>query len=509
MQYRRLLVLSALLCLLASGGAAATTYDVAVDGESARLNVTFELYADEPGVNYWRTSWRVPDGGTVLSVSDSQGEITDYTVEDGTIRFETNRGPTRTREVIDIRVRIDGIVSEEYRELDLVQLQLSGFADSRPDVPDEVTQVRVETERDLLSMSHSFGFAMALDSHAVNLSGTGPVNLHMAVSDAGVAYENFVRFGPGDLSTADDMYWVPAAVTGFLPAVNRYPVVVYPEERYDEAVDAWSAGQYRTGGIIFIQEETLASDQGPAILLHEVMHGFNEQALRWTTARRTWFDEGTASYVEWLVNANRTVPQAEIFGESVRINRSYTFPPRKTPDDLWDYYESGSDAMREWTLFGEDTVDRTFGYAYAELVIRNHVLEHGPGALTDTYRELRDLNTELDGAVTDTAESNDRILDIMDATFRPCDEPTEARLRACIDDVQEMEPVIPPLGDLDRDVAHVPLEPVEQPVVHPGAGSVLENVTGLDRETVDRLAVFLDALQRLVDRIAALFSGLL
>ncbi|MFB6077113.1 MAG: hypothetical protein ABEK12_03215, partial [Candidatus Nanohaloarchaea archaeon] len=163
--------------------------------------------------------------------------------------------------------------------------------------------------------------------------------------------------------------WVPAAVTGFLPQVNSYPVIVYPDEEYDAKVDRWSAGQYRTGGLIFIRRSVLAKDAGPAVVLHEVMHGFNAQALRWSNARRAWFDEGTAKYVEWLINANRSIPQAEIFGDPVRWREGdirYTLQPRKTPDSLWEYYRSGSDYMRTWTLF-ESEVDRTFGYAFAEL----------------------------------------------------------------------------------------------------------------------------------------------
>ncbi len=503
---RGVLPLAVLLLLMPAVGAV-TSYDITVDGDTADLNVTFELYADEPK-NFWRVSnqgFPLPERFRVLSVSDSLGPIEDYTFDDGVLRFDTNQGTARTREVVTVHATTESAVTEEYRELDLVRLRLSGFSDRYPDRPDEVTQVQVSTERALHSQSHSLGFDAAMEPNGINLSGEGPVNLHLTVSDQGERYDNMVLFGPGDISTADDLYWVPAAVTGFLPTVNRYPVIVYDAETYEAEVDRWSAGQYRTGGIIFMKRPTLESDHGPGVLLHEVMHGFNEQALRWTRAQRAWFDEGTAKYVEWLVNANRSVPQAEIFGETVRINRTHTYPPRKTPEDLWDYYASGSNAMLEWTLFEQDSIDRTFGYAYGELVIRNHVMEEGAESLQPVYRDLRQLNEDRTEAIEDTATSNEQILSLMDATFRPCDLPSEAQLRACLDEVNEMEPVIPELGDLEGQVDQVPIEPVERPDLDPGGSPILPTNGTVGGDARNLVNTVFAALQRFLQDLLAAF----
>ncbi|MDY6770159.1 MAG: hypothetical protein SVU88_04260 [Candidatus Nanohaloarchaea archaeon] len=500
-----------LLLAVVSVSAAAsgvTTYDVVVDGDTADMNITVELYPENPDRRTeLTTSWLLPPGTTVRGVSDSDGELS-YTTDGRQVEFTTTITPQEGKEVVTIRGTVDGVVAEEHRGLDLVQLRLSGFRDQRPDVSEEVTQVRVRTDRPVLSESHSFGFDAALGSHGANYSGEGPVNIRLAVSGQGERYDNFVLFGPGNLSTADDLYWVPVAVTGFRPQVNRWPVVVYSDEQYDQRVDGWSSGQYRTGGLIFIRNSTLVKDEGPAVVLHEVMHGFNADALRWTTANRAWFDEGTASYVEWLVNAKRGVRQAEIFGEEVvwREGRTrYTLPPRKTPGDLLTYYRENRTFMRDWTLF-DTSVDRTFGYAYSELLIRRYVLDHGSASLRPVYSQLRSLNDRLDTAVESLHQSNQKILTAMETGFRPCYTTERDALEQCLEEVHRMEAEVPPLGDLAGTTEKVDIQPVDPPgeertdTTAPGNRS-----TGDDTATPAQPGFLARLLGRLVAALASLF----
>ncbi|MFB6167196.1 MAG: hypothetical protein ABEJ62_02950 [Candidatus Nanohaloarchaea archaeon] len=455
-----------LLLLLVPAAGAVTTYDIRLHGDSADINVTVELYPEVQGRDVrLSTTWLLPENTDVGSVSDSEGPIRDYEVSGNRVRFETLIEEDENREVVEIHGRIEDVRKDEYRGLDRVQLQLSGFRDSRPEVPEEVTQVHVESDRSILAESHSFGFNTSLRNRSVKYAGTGPLNLQMSVSGGGESYDHFQLFGTGNLSTADDLYWLPAAVTGFIPQVNRWPVVVYPDEVYDSKVDRWSAGQYRRGGVIFVRNSTLQSNEGPAVVLHEVMHGFNEQALQWTTATRSWFDEGTASYVEWLVNEKRGVRQAEIFGEEVSWvegNTRYTLPPRKEPGDLWDYYSEGRTYMRGWTLFNT-TVDRTFGYAYSELLIRRYVMENGPASLRDVYSGLLDLNSRYNRTVEDVGESNQAILDVMNASFRPCYSSEREEVFDCLERVHEMEAKIPELGDVEDRTGKVRIRKVKPP----------------------------------------------
>ncbi len=479
-QLRNTLLLGIALIVLAGMSAGITTYDVALHGDSADINITVELYPDNPDRETRLTSsWLLPSGMTVDTVHDSDGEL-EFRRDGSSVVFETTIDRAEDKEVVHIQGQADGVVSEEYRELDLVKLQLSGFHDKKPDVPDEVTQVQLTADRPLLSASHSFGFDMALEGSTANFSGEGPVNLQLAISEGGERYEHYVLFGPGDLSTADDLYWVPAAVTGFLPQVNRWPVVVYPDETYDRIVDRWSAGQYRTGGLIFIRESTMEKESGPAVVMHEVMHGFNDQALNWFAGDRAWVAEGTAKYVEWLVNANRSVPQAEIFGERVTWScgprQQCSYPPRGTPDDLWDFYQQDTDFLATWAPLQSDDETRRFGYALSELIVRDYTRRNGPESMNAVYRDLRQLNTELDDEISGAA-ANQRLQDIMGTDFRPCDAPDREQFDRCLDKIHAMEPVIPPLGDVGGGVEQVRIEPIEDPKEQPGA--IIGNRTGL------------------------------
>ncbi len=466
-RYSAGIVLAALLLVLPGVAAGVTSYDIALDGDQAALNATIELYPENPDrTTRYSTTWQLPDGATVQSVEDSDGPLEYEHVGDG-VSFTSVISAGEEKEVVTITAEIDDAVTEEYREVDLIRFQLSGFRDTKPDVPEEVTQVRLTSDRRLLAGSHSFGFDSAMDTHSANYSGAGPVNVQLGVSDQGEEYENLVLFGPGNLSTADDLYWVPVAVTGFHPQVNKYPVIVYEDDRYDEVVDAWSAGQYRTGGLIFVRESTMEEDKGPAVVLHEVMHGFNDEALNWFAGDRAWFDEGTAKYVEWAVNANREVPQAEIFGEEVswrcgpRTRCSYD--PRGTPDQLWDFYQRNESFLAEWSpLNSPDTETRRFGYALSELVVRDYVHRHGADGLQPVYDELLALNEDMDEELSGR-DATRELQRVMDTDLRPCKADERDVFDRCLDDVNEMDAALPDPGSATRDVQKVEIQPIEEP----------------------------------------------
>lgn len=468
-------VLFLLLLSVAGTAAAVTSYDIVLDKESADINVTVELYPENPDrTTQLTSSWQMPDGTVIMNVTDSDGPL-EYEVDGSQVTFETTITPGEGKEVVEIDGSLDRAVSEEYRGLDLYKFQLSGFRDRKPDVPDEVTQVQLTAERPLLSESHSFGFDTSLGEREVNYSGEGPVNLHLAVSDEGEWYENFVLFGPGNLSTADDLYWVPAAVTGFLPQVNRFPVVVYPDEEYDVEVDEWSAGQYRKGGITFVRKSELEKEGGAGLILHEVMHGFNEEALAWTSATRSWFDEGTASYIQWLVNEERGVRQAEIFGGEVtwREGRSrYTLQPRMEPQDLWDYYSGDRNFMEDWKLT-ENPERKTFGYAYSELLIRDFVRREGPSSLRPVYGRLLEMDRNVEEEVSSISESNDMLLEALETDFRPCYSSSKGEMESCLEQVNDMDSEVPELGELQNRTEKVEIEKVEEPVADSTRGELV------------------------------------
>lgn len=494
-----LLFLAVILSLLAGAAASTTSYDLSIEGNSAEMNLTLEILPENTDLTEMRPiSWRLPEGTEIDSITDSSGSV-DFSRDGSLVTFKTEIPAEQDREVVEIKGEIQDVVKEQYRELDLARLQLSARNDT--------TQVQVSTDRMILSEASSFGFDTALGNDSANYSGKGPVNLRLAISDAGTMYENYALFGPGNISVADDLYWVPAAVTGFLPQVNRHPVVVLPDREYNETVDRWSAGQYRTGGLIFIRNTTLQGDRVTGVLLHEVMHAFNAEALAWSEADRAWFDEGTSKYVEWLVNEKGGVKTAEIFGQPVTWRQGisrYTLPPRKTPEHLWQYYQEGHDFMERWKVT-DARVDRTFGYAFSELVIRDYVRNKGAAALRPVYSEFLDLNTERKHPVRDVEKSNDRILSIMGTDLQPCKAGSKEVVGDCLDKVNGMEPEIPALGELKGETRTVEITPIQQPEADP----VLD---GLDPGNVTDIGFWkslVSQLSRMLQQSITYLGGLL
>lgn len=488
----RVALLLGLTFLFSLHGAAITTYDIDVQGDTAHINVSFELYSslDEDGeprkINYWQASWTPPPNSEVIRLSDTQGEITDYTFTNGVIRFETNRGPRRSKEVVDLELVTQDIIDDTYNGLDLVKLQLSGFSDLRDDVPDEVTQVTVETDRRLLSASHTYEFEYDLQRYGANYRGAGPLNLHLAISDTGEYYENYVLFGTANLTEADQIFWLVPAMTGFVPEYNRYPVIVLPDDEYDQQVDSWSAGQYRSGGLIFLRESTAESDDLPAIMLHEVVHAFNEHRIRWSESGLAWFDEGVAKYVEFMVKHEKDIRQPEIFGSEVTWTGPcrdeskgrrcvYTLQPRGTPDQLWNYYESGDDWMYTWTPADQQTDEvRRFGYAYAELLMRNYIREHGADALHTVYEELRRMDG---GAADDAREEAQIVLDLLGTDITPCydaAQPSRSAFEACLDTANAMEPPVPSTVTVQNETRTIDIQPIDRPEIPDNVGDRLK-----------------------------------
>ncbi|MFB6077112.1 MAG: hypothetical protein ABEK12_03210, partial [Candidatus Nanohaloarchaea archaeon] len=136
------------------------------------------------------------------------------------------------------------------------------------------------------------------------------------------------------------------------------------------------------------------------------------------------------------------------------------------------------------------------------LVIRRYVQQNGADSLRPVYDRLRALNREIDSPISSTARANRRILDIMDTDLRPCEADTASSLRSCLETVNEMDPRIPPLGDLESQVDRVAIEPIPAPEP-PRTGLRFGNRTVVSRRTVDawigRMGRLLAAL---VDRLA-------
>jgi len=464
---KKFLLLLVLLALV-PGAKAITTYDIVVEGDSALVNATFELYTSEPGekVNYWTTTFTLPENSVLLGLWDSKGKIKNYSLSGSELFLETSKGGLKEKEVVSLLYKIEDVVSKEYPPLKKLNLSLSAFGDARPDVPDEKTFVSVKTGERILSFTVSFGFASQLKGEKeIKFAGNGPAAFSVFFSKGGKEYSHYVLFTTrGNLTAADDAFGIVAAVTGLAPDFEKFPVILLLEKDYVKKVNDWSTGEY-SGGLIILKS-TEETDHFTATLLHETAHGFNEKALRWQKTNIAWFDEGVAKYVEFLFNKKSGTKQSEIFGEPVKWkegSKIFTLPSRSSPEELWNYYQSGSSFMESWNPSSPDT--REFGYAFGELVVRDFINRNGEDALHKVFQELLKVGEEAETH----EEYNPVILGLLDSDFRPCYSPDQEAFNSCLKEINEMDPPIPEnviIKGVEEEIIIPEIQPPEEEPVH-------------------------------------------
>ncbi|MBL7160483.1 MAG: hypothetical protein ISS93_01380 [Candidatus Aenigmarchaeota archaeon] len=432
---RRFLIFIAVLTLLPTAGAI-TTYDISIDGNAAIVNATFEVYTSQSGekVNYWSTSFSLPENAEILELRDSKGEITEYTFDKGKLSLETNKGGLKEKEVIYLLYKLENSVNNEFSPLKKLNLSLPAFENVREDVPDEQTFVSLEVSEQIHSAIPSLGFVSNVGDKDIQFSGDGPIAFTVWFGDGGKLYRHYALFGDGDATQADSGFGIVPSVTGLPLEYSRIPVVVLPDQEYNQRVNEWSAGEFR-GGVIFLR-----GNISLATLLHETTHAFNERALRWQRVEVAWFDEGVAKYVEFLVNIEAGKRQAEIFGKPLKWTEGfmiYTLTSHSSPEELWDYYQEEKKFMESWST--DDASTREFGYTFSELFIRDFVRREGPEALHEVFEGL--LKVERDAETPE--EYNSILLGLLGSDLRPCYSQKKEEFESCLDSINAMTPQIP------------------------------------------------------------------
>lgn len=499
----RYVALTTLLVVLATtfAGQAAAVSDhrIHLDDGEATVEITFEVYGEDPDSLYqrWTTSITVPSSAEIRSVRDSQGEVESYSRNGDQLSVESNTGPLRSKEVFTVEYSFDATV-ESHGEFTVVELDLVGFRDSRDDVPDEVTQARITAEDDVLSWSPAPGFRSGHGDDGLVFRGEGSASVRVVVGENDDVHDHYTVSGDQNLLEADDLYSTVPAALGFAPPVASHPVVVLSDDRYEEEVNPWSAGQHRTGGLIFLRESLVEDGDYVSTLLHETTHTYNAFAFSWSRKNPAWFDEGTSQYVEFLVDRQRGEVRSELFGEERREPATCPdgssgcvrrLPPRGDADELWRYHRDDETRMETWT--SEDHRQRGFGYAFSELAMREYVLENGGDALHPVYSEIG----EREERVRERQQASDVVLETMEYDLRPCDEPTRQEFETCIDSVNSMDAVVPGFQGGDRET--VRLEEIEMPEPEPREPGEPEQRPGATRLVAEWFSGFFDWLRSL------------
>lgn len=451
---KKLLVFAVIL-LFVPFGLSAVSYSIQVEDSTAYVNASIELTSSEE-VTYWNSTWSVPEKAEVISIEDSQGTIEDYTKNGERLNFLTNRGEPRTREVAEIRYETPADI-DRWGEIKRFKIGLSGRYDRQ-------TSVKIQVPEKILGISKKRGFEDSVRGNTATFQGEGPVNLRVSYTDREGEYKNYILEGKANLSASDNYYPVLASFTGVRPDFRKFAVIIMPEEEYEENIEKWSAGAYESPGLIFIRNASTEKDKLTGLMMHETMHGFNQEPLNWVETDVALFDEGTSKFLETYINEKIGVRQPELFGEEEtweapcedKEGRTcrYTLPPRSTPEALQEYYRKDGSFMETWSP--SSSVDRTFGYAYAELLIREYMRIKGATGLREVYKKMK----ELEPADT-PAEYVSNLKEALGTDLKPCNPLREREFQECLEESREYNPDVPGNVEIDGENQSIEFKPIE------------------------------------------------
>jgi len=431
MKIKALLLIFILIGMIAPVSAL-VKYDILLTDAEAFINGTV-LLTSESETDIWDLTFVVPDNSEIIYLKDEE-LITDYTLQGHVLNFKTHPDKNRFAENINIYYRDFGAINTRHFPLKIGKVKLFGFED-------EFTEVTVRA-RDLVAGSLSLGFETNFgEVDTIRGLGKGPVNVEVTygVQDTG-KYEHYVSLTDFDLEEADTLYDMLPQLTGYDVPFSKFVVVGLDDWEYSRLVDPWSDGKYDGGGLIYLREKEENEDMLTGVVLHESVHGVNNEVLKWDMTEVTWFDEGVAKYVEYLTSEQLGLEQAEIFGFDVSYYDGltrYTFLSRSDPDELWEYYRGDEEFMYYWNP--DDEEHRTFGYAFGELVIREFVMNNGIEGLHGVYDELAKIDEEVD----DVYERNRIILTALDSDFKPCYSDSRREFDVCLEDINTFVPELP------------------------------------------------------------------
>jgi len=425
---RKLILAFSLLLLIGFTGAELqeVQYSVDADEDSAEINTSVYMSCDSTCTGL---KWSIPDNSEVLFVKNSRGEM-EYEVVDGRVDIPGSRARGRESETINIGTRMEEEADEIYEGLYQRTISIPSFQG--------VETTGFVRNENLISGRIGFGFDYSFSDEEMRFRGKGPTNVRIKFGE-GQESRYFEFFGSKPDNT-ESAYEVPIGVLGFQQRFARFPVAVMTGSNYDSAVNEWSSGEY-VGGGIKIREPASIEDSFIPVLAHEVVHGLNDRRLNWDQTSSSYFDEGVSKYVESLMRkkmynegeSNRK--PAELFGEEkqYRIKRDgqryiSTVPPKGDKEVLWNYYQNDRDLMKTWSAFSSSDPDiRSFGYAYSELIVANHVARDD-GSIRDLYNNL-----EVDRKIESPEEKWSLFSEYLDMT--PCKYDDRQRFEDCLEDI--------------------------------------------------------------------------
>lgn len=446
----------------------AVSYDIQTEDTAASINSTLDVYAEQD-VNQFRTRWTIPERATIHRIEDTHGEIDEWERNGDRVQITSNKGSARRQETISIEYTIPAVVESWQNSVYRLELSLPGFSDKFEEYDEEETQIRVRTDEPVLGVGPPTSFDYSLEDQEAILAGEGPATFRLTyTNETSQQYNHYTAIGAINLTQVDETYPLLWHITGFEPQFTRsFAVISLEPSTYNERMDRWSGATYRQGGLIFLRNKTRSPAELTSLMMHETMHGFNQEKLGWVQLDTGVFDEGTAQYAEWITKKRQNQRYGELFGDNVTWNApcndnpdrncEYWLTPRGgTPSTLWNYYEQDQTFMQGWSPTNAGT--RSFGYAFSELIIRDYMLDKDPSALHTIYDEL----DEFDRVETEEAYWT-KLKSVFDNDVNPCERSSIEETTQCTDRINDTSPQVPDEVSIEGESsANLTFNPVER-----------------------------------------------
>jgi len=392
----------------------------------------------------------LPEDARVTSVKNAFGESLSYEADGDKVNFEVDTSSGGS-ESVRIEYVVEDTVVAEYGDLTIVEMDFAGYGGD--------TTARITADETILSATHPSGFSSTVTKRGVVYEGEGSATVRVAVGNEG-GYDRYAAFGSRDLnlSEADELYSIVPRAFGFEASAYKHPVVFLSNQEYNQAADRWSDGQHRPSGVIMLRS---SADDVTETVLHETAHAYNAEALSWANSNPRWFEEGTATYVQFLADRARSKERPPLFagdrtdmdhetdGLYSELNVEVGQEGLGTAEQLLGYYD-GTEFMRTWSPSADNGDRNRFGYIFSELVVRSYVEENGATALHETYDNLRNLSRR------DVAqqEPTDVLLDAMgarDDVLRPCATGSRNETIECLGRINKMDATVPEYDGIDSE----------------------------------------------------------
>jgi hypothetical protein len=460
---------SAFFLILSPVSLAEVIHSIHIENDSIQINSLLILRSDRP-IDYWNLSISLPHKSTLLNATDELGKV-DYSLNGNMLEIKTNSKKSNVR-IINISYAFYGL--NKTKGLTYAQLNLFGFVN-------DTTYAQVTPHIPYVFAPNSQTQYLANETKAKTI---GPMNIILTYGGEKES-EHYFTNSDIDLSEVEKLYPLIEGVTGLNVPV-KFGVVVLPEAEYLDNYKDWSAGTFN--GLI-LAKGSKNKNEVTTTIIHETVHGFNQFVLGWDATNVSWFDEGTAAYITSAAYRVLGDQQPELFG-SDKIwrdkNLIYTLRPKKTPEDLWDYYANNRNFMNYWSPQSDH--EREFGYAYSELFIREYVKGNG-SALQKVYNSLLAINK----TVYDKNEENKILFDILGRKFTQCYSTRLSQIKNCTKELNEMRFQIP--GPDGKEIGQL----VENPEIPPIEGNYY-------------VSYFREIFQNLLDnlgQIVSFFDGMI